>query len=73
MLSADQTDKMLQFQEQVNQRVYQRATSLLSPDQLAAFGAFQTNQLQMMRMGVSMAREFFNSDNSGTGLPAPGQ
>lgn len=71
VFSPDQTDKMLGVQEQVNQRVYQRAMSLLSPDQLAAFGAFQTNQLQMMRMSMNMARKMFNPDNSDT-PPPPG-
>ena len=29
---------------------------------LSSFGAFQTNQLQMMRMGVSMAKKMFTPD-----------
>lgn len=72
MLSSEQTDKMLQFQDQVNQRVFQRATTLLSPDQLAAFGTFQTNQLQMMRMSMSMARKFLNPENSDAAASSPG-
>ncbi len=59
MLSSEQLDKLLEEQDTVNQRVYQRASQVLAPDQLASFGKFQTNQLQMMRMGMTMARKFF--------------
>jgi len=62
MLSEEQADKTIQFQEAVNQRVFERARTILSPDQLQAFGNFQTSQLQMMRMGMSMARKFLAPD-----------
>ena len=55
MLSEDGADKALQSQEAVNQQVYERAKEVLSPGQLDSFGKFQTNQLQMMRVGMSMA------------------
>ena len=58
MFSSEQSDKMIQSLESVSQRVYDRAGSVLSPDQMASFGKFQTNQLQMMRMGMTMARKF---------------
>jgi hypothetical protein len=66
-LSDDQTEKLLQTQETINQRVYDRAQAILSPDQLTAFGKFQNSQLQMMRMGMSMARKMFGNDTA----PAP--
>ncbi len=66
MLSGGQLDKFLQAQETANQRVYQRASEVLAPDQLANFATFQTNQLQMMRMGMSMARKLFGADQSGS-------
>jgi hypothetical protein len=59
MLAGGQTDKLLQGQEEINQRVYDRARDVLTPDQLSSFGAFQTNQLQMMRMGMTMAKQMF--------------
>lgn len=59
-----QIEKLLQSQETVNERVFQRAGQVLSPDQLASFGKFQTNQMQMMRMGMTMARKFFGQDKS---------
>jgi hypothetical protein len=62
MLSEEQADKSIKFQEAVNQRVFERARTILSPDQLQAFGSFQSSQLQMMRMGMSMARKFLTPD-----------
>jgi hypothetical protein len=57
MLSGDGMDKFLQSQDATSQQVYERARTVLSADQLGAFGTFQTNQLQMMRMGMSMAQK----------------
>lgn len=71
MFSGDATEKLLQSQESINQRVYERAGELLSETQLAAFGKFQTNQLQMMRMGMNMARKFMTPDSSGGAAPQP--
>jgi hypothetical protein len=60
--SEDQSEVLLQGQDNVNQRVYERAKEVLSPEQLTAFGKFQTNQMQMMRMGLTMARKFMPAD-----------
>ena len=46
----------------MNQRVYERAKDLLSPEQLNAFAKFQTNQTQMLRMGLTMARKMMPPD-----------
>jgi hypothetical protein len=70
MLSSEQSDQMIQSMETVNQRVYDRASAVLSPDQMASFGTFQTNQLQMMRMGMTMARKFLAPAKS-DGAAAP--
>jgi hypothetical protein len=59
MLSGEQMDKLMQGQEDADQKVYERAKAVLSSEQLDAFGAFQTNQLSMMRIGMTMARKFF--------------
>lgn len=63
MLSGEQTDKLLQTQELVNQRVFERARSVLPENQLSSFGKFQTNQIQMMRLGLSMAKKMFAPDS----------
>jgi len=70
MLSGENAEQLLRTQETVNQRVYERAREGLSPDQLEAFGRFQTNQLQTMRMGLSMARKMF-APEPGAGNAAP--
>jgi len=62
VLSSDGVPKLLQAQETANQRVYERARTVLSENQLAAFGTFQTNQLQMMRMGMNMMRKFMATE-----------
>ena len=62
VLSDDKVSELLQTQEAVGQRVYERARTILSPDQLDSFGQFQTNQLQMMRVGMRMASKMFAPD-----------
>lgn len=57
--SEDGMRKLLEIQEGVNARVYERASEMLNANQLSSFGRFQTNQLQQMRMGLSMARKMF--------------
>lgn len=69
ILSEDRSESMLQSQEYVNERVYERAKTVLSEDQLSAFGKFQSNQLQMMRIGVGMARKFFAPEASQSATP----
>jgi hypothetical protein len=61
MLAGGQTEKLLQAQENINQHVYDRARDVLTPTQLESFGAYQTNSLQMMRMGISMAKQMFGT------------
>jgi hypothetical protein len=63
-------DALLQAQDTVGQRVYDRARTILSPDQLDTLGRYQTNRMQMMRMGMNMMRGMFGSGQSGT---PPGQ
>ncbi len=69
ILSEDRSESMLQSQEYVNERVYERAKTVLAPDQLSAFGKFQSNQLQMMRVGVGMARKMFAPEASTPATP----
>lgn len=68
MFSGEGIDKVLQNQEAIGKRVYERARTVLSENQLTAFGKFQTSQLQMMRVGMSMARQFM-SPEGGAGAP----
>ena len=61
-MSDEQIEKLLQSQDTVNQRVYDRANQVLTPEQLQQFGKFQTNQLQMMRTGMAMMRKMFDGN-----------
>jgi hypothetical protein len=69
MLADDKVDQLLQAQETVNQRVYERARTILSLEQLQTLAKFQTNQMQMMRMGMTMARKMFAPDQAAAAAP----
>jgi hypothetical protein len=71
LLTGNKMDELLQTQQTVGQQVFERARSILSPDQLAAFGRFQTNQTQMMRLGMNMARSMFTPDPPATETAPP--
>lgn len=66
VLSEEQSEKLMTAQQTVNQRVYDRASSILQPEQMEAFGKFQTNQLNMMRMGFGMARKMMAPAGGGS-------
>jgi hypothetical protein len=72
LMADDKLEQLLQAQEAVGQRVYERARTILSPEQLNTLGQFQTNQMQMMRVGMSMAKKMFTPDKAGAGV-TPGQ
>jgi hypothetical protein len=63
-LSDNKVNELIQAQQTAGQRVYERARIILSPEQLQAFGSFQTNQLQSMRVSVNMFRKMFTLDSS---------
>jgi hypothetical protein len=71
-LSDDKVNELIHAQETIGQRVYERARTILSPDQLQAFSQFQTNQLQTLRLGVNMMRKMFTPDKAaGAAIPNP--
>lgn len=53
------TEQYLQKEEANNQTILQQAAGFLSPEQLASLGAFQTNMLNMQKMGMNMQAKFF--------------
>lgn len=61
MPPADQLEKMIQAQQSVNEKIFSRASDVLSPEQLEAFGKFQTNQLAAGRLAMSMAQKMFGA------------
>ena len=58
--------KFVQQQEEVNRRILARAEGLLSPEQASSLASFQSNQVAMQRMGLTMARKMMGTPN-----PAP--
>ncbi|HOX56407.1 MAG TPA: hypothetical protein P5205_07015 [Candidatus Paceibacterota bacterium] len=70
MLSGDKLSQYLDAQQTVNQRVYDRARTILSAEQLQTLAKFQSHQAQMMRMGMTMAKKMFTPENSAAGASA---
>jgi hypothetical protein len=54
-------EKALQTQRDLQQRVFARAHTVLSPDQMTAFESAQKQQLQMQEMGVKMGKAIFGT------------
>jgi hypothetical protein len=73
MFSEEKLQAFFDNQAQANQRAYDRAKEVLTPEQLTAYGQFQTNQAQMMRMGMTMAQKMFGSDKAKSGSTPAGQ
>ena len=60
-MSPDDIDQYSQQLDAMNQRVYNRAMSILSPQQLTAFAAFQKNMAASQLAGLKMAQGMFKS------------
>jgi regulator of replication initiation timing len=54
-------DRLAASQENFNRRVMDRAQTLLSPDQIAAFEKVQKQQMELLHMQLKMSREMFRS------------
>ena len=59
MQSSEALEKSLAMQRQLQQRVFDRAHTVLTPDQMNAFETAQKGQLQMQEMGVKMGKAMF--------------
>jgi hypothetical protein len=70
MFSGDTMEKQLQWQEELNRRVLERAGTILSAEQLKSYTDFQTQQLEMQKFGMKMAREMFGKKPA-TSPPSP--
>ena len=64
MQSGDALEKSLETQRQLQQRVFDRAHTVLTPDQMNAFETAQKAQLQMQEMGVKMGKAMFGGDKA---------
>jgi hypothetical protein len=65
-LSADALEKQMQWQEEINKRILERAGSILSPEQIKSYSEYQAQQLEMQKFGMKMAREMFGKKS---GIP----
>ena len=68
MQDNEMADQMFAQQEEVNNRVIERAGQILTPEQSAKLEPLLKSQLEMQRAGITMAREMFKS---GDQVPAP--
>jgi hypothetical protein len=73
LFSGDKVDALIAAQDTVGQRVYERARTILSPDQLDTWGKYQTNRMKMMRMGMKMASQMFAPDTPAADAAPPSQ
>lgn len=64
MQSGEAMEKSLETQRQLQQRVFARAHTVLTPDQMNAFETAQKAQLQMQEMGVKMGRAMFGGEKA---------
>jgi hypothetical protein len=62
-------EKMITQQEEVNQRVLERAGQVLSPEQLQKLSPVLQNQIEMQRAGMKMARQMFGGDANAAPVP----
>lgn len=73
LFAADKLNQVMDLQQNLGQRVYDRARSVLQPEQLDAFGAFQTNQLSLQRIGIQLLQsQSRNGAPSTVPSPPPG-
>lgn len=62
LASDDASAKLFAQQEEVNQRVLERAGQVLTAEQLQKFAPVLKNQLEMQKAGMKMARQMFGGD-----------
>lgn len=68
--TGDKLEKQLQWMEDYNRRMFDRASQILNPEQLKQYREFQDQQASMQKLGLKMAREMFGG---GKGSQAVGE
>jgi hypothetical protein len=61
LMTPENLDKQMQWMEDYDRRVLDRAGQILTPEQLKQYRAFQESQAAMQQFGLKMAREMFGS------------
>ncbi|MGZ8939012.1 MAG: hypothetical protein ACXW32_07365 [Limisphaerales bacterium] len=62
--SEEATQKLFAQQEEVNQRVLERAGQVLTPEQLEKFAPVLKSQIEMQKAGLNMARQMFGGNEA---------
>ena len=70
--SDEATARLFAQQEEVNNRVMERAAQVLTPEQLQKFAPVLKSQLEMQKAGLKMARQMFG-EQSKAAQPVPEQ
>jgi hypothetical protein len=65
LLTAENLDKQVQWMEDYNRRVLDRAGQVLTPEQFKQYRDFQEQQTAMQKLGLNMARQMFGSGKGG--------
>ena len=69
LMTSENIDKQIQWMNDYNQRVLDRASQFLSPEQLKSYRDLQDQQTSMQQMGLKMAKEMFGPGKGAA--PAP--
>jgi hypothetical protein len=64
LFTAENLDKQVQWMEDYNRRVLERARQVLTPEQLTHYQTFQQQQASMQKLGLKMAGQMFGGDRS---------
>ena len=70
LMTSETIDKQIQWMNDYNQRVLDRASQFLSPEQLKSYREMQEQQAAMQQMGLKMARGMFGSGKGAAPAPA---
>jgi hypothetical protein len=70
LMTSENIDKQLQWTDDYNRRVLDRAALFLTPEQLKSYREMQEQQASMQQMGLKMAREMFGARKSAGPAPA---
>lgn len=71
--SPEMAEKLFSLQEQANQRVLERAGTVLTPEQLQKLAPALQNQLEMQKAGMKMARQMFGGSAAAPVSPEAAQ
>jgi hypothetical protein len=62
LFTAENFDRQMQWMDDYNRRVTERAAQFLTPEQLEQYSKFQEQQSSMQKIGLKMAREMFGAE-----------